>query len=103
MSRLTQLRRLHEADPGDADVMYMLAQEHAKAGETAEAVAWFDRCLTANAGYCYAYFHKARAQEDAGLIVAATATLRAGLEAARRAGDAKAAAEIGTYLDQIGG
>lgn len=103
MSRLTQLQRLHDADPGDADVMYMLAQEHAKAGETAEAVAWFDRCLAANAGYCYAYFHKARALEDAGRVVEAAATLRAGLEAARRTSDAKAAAEIGVYLDQIGG
>ncbi len=102
MSRVEQLRRLHAADPSDADVMYMLAQEFAKAGDVGEAVAWFDRCLAARPDYCYAHYHKARALEGAGRVGEAVAALREGAAAAQRFGDAKAAGEIAAYLDQIG-
>lgn len=103
MSRLQQLRKLHELDPADADVLYMLAQEHAKAGRHDEAIAWYDRCLAADGSYCYAYFHKARSFEARGDTEGATRTLREGLEASRERGDAKAAGEIEGYLHTLGG
>ncbi len=102
MSRLEQLHKLLAADPQDADVAYMIAQEHAKAGEHMAAVEWYDRCLALSPHYHYAYFHKARALEEADDIPAAVATLRSGLAMARSAGDAKATSEIGGYLDQLG-
>ena len=103
MSRMEQLQKLHAADPSDADVLYMLAQEHAKAGRYADAVAWYDRCIEVDGQYHYAYYHKARAQQSAGDDAGAIATLTTGLARARSAGDAKATNEIGAFLDELGG
>lgn len=101
MSRIAELERLHTADPRDADVMYMLGHEHMKSGEFARAVEWFDRCLAADRAYVYAYYHKARAQQASGDPASASATLRAGLEHATMAGNAKASGEIMALLEQL--
>ncbi len=101
MSRVAQLERLHSIDPADADVMYMLAQEHAKQGRTDDAAAWFDRCLAADANYAYAFYHKARALEAAGRVAEAKATLTDGLATARRLGEAKAISEMEAFLDSL--
>ena len=101
MSRLDQLKKLHAADPADADVMYMLAQEHAKAGDHAGAVGWYDRCLLASPAYHYAYFHKAKSQQASGDLGGALATLREGRARATKASDAKAAGELGAYLEEL--
>lgn len=98
MPSLQQLERLLALDPADAFVLYAIAQEHAKQGRHEGAVAFYDRCLAANALYCYAYFHKARSLEASGSIAAARATLEAGLTASKEAGDAKAISEISGYL-----
>lgn len=103
MSRMKALHKLLEVDPHDADVLYMLAQEHAREGAWVEAVAWYNKCLALESTYCYAYFHKARAQEEAGDVNAAIDTLRAGLAAAKMVSDQQAIGEIGAYLDQLGG
>ena len=103
MPSIERLEKLLAADPNDAFVLYGLAQEHAKAGNHAQAVAFYDRCLAADPAYCYAYFHKARAQEAAGDPRSAAATLETGLEASRSTGDAKAQGEIAEYLNQIRG
>ena len=83
MSRIAQLEKLLEVDPADADVLYMLAQEHAKRGAHGAAVEWYDRCIAAEPTYAYAYFHKARAQEASGDLSSARATLRAGMPSPR--------------------
>lgn len=98
---IEQLEKLLAADPRDPFVLYGLAQEHAKRGEHGRAVEFYDRCLAADPAYCYAYFHKARALQAAGNEAEAVATLRAGVNAARRAGDQHALAEISAYLDEL--
>jgi tetratricopeptide (TPR) repeat protein len=89
------------AEPDDPFVLYGLAQEYAKAGEHARAVEYFDRCLAADPGYHYAYYHKGRSQEALGRRDDAAVTVRAGFEAARRGGDEKAAGELAAYLDEL--
>ncbi|MBL8762714.1 MAG: hypothetical protein JNM07_00405 [Phycisphaerae bacterium] len=101
MSRLAQLEKLLALDPGDAFVLYGLAQEHAKAGRHAEALVFYDRCTRADPGYCYAYFHQARSLQALERIDEARDILRLGLAAARRAGDAKALNELTGFLDSI--
>jgi len=101
MSRLDQLLKILAAEPGDAFALYGAAQEYAKAGDAAKAVEFYDRCLAADPAYCYAYYHKARVQADSGDTSEAIATLRTGLDAAKRAGDAKAAGEIAALLDSL--
>lgn len=103
MSRMDQLQKLHAADPADADVLYMLAQEHAKAGQYDQAIQWYDRCIETDGHYHYAFYHKARAQQSADNESGAIVTLRTGLAAARKAGDAKATSEIAAFLDELGG
>lgn len=101
MPSIEQLEKLLAADPADPFVLYGLAQEHAKRGEHARAIEFYDRCLAADPHYCYAYFHKARTQESAGRKAEAVSTLKAGLAAARRASDQHALSEIQGYLDEL--
>jgi len=101
MPSIRDLEQLLGVDPDDAFVLYGLAQEHAKAGDASRAVEYFDRCLRVDPAYCYAYYHKARVQAAAGARDAARETLRAGLEAARRADDGHALDEIQCLLDTL--
>ncbi|MCB9846558.1 MAG: hypothetical protein H6811_11315 [Phycisphaeraceae bacterium] len=103
MPSLEQLQRLLEADPSDAFVLYALAQEHARVGDHAAAVEFYDRCLAADPMQAYACFHKARSLEFLGRLPDAVEALRDGLIRARKAGDQQALSEIQGYLDQIEG
>lgn len=78
-----------------------MAQEYLKAGDYAAAVLWFDKTIESDVDYCYAYYHKARALEQAGRVDAATETLRTGLARAQASGDAHAISEIQSFLDQL--
>lgn len=101
MPSLEQLQRLLEADPDDAFVLYGLAQEYARLGRWSDAIAHYDRCLGVDPLYCYAYYHKARVQARTGDLTGASATIRRGLDAARRAGDTHAAAELQVLLESL--
>lgn len=101
MPSIDQLLKVLAAEPHDPFTLYGLAQEYAKAGKTAEAVDYYDRCLAADPTYCYAYYHKAKALDDAGRVAEAVAVLREGLVAAKKAGDAHAVSEISGYLDML--
>ena len=101
MPSIEQLKKVLAADPKDPFVLYGLAQEHAKAGNLAESISFYDRCLAEDPHYCYAYFHKARAQEAGDDVAGAIATLKAGVEAARAAGDGKALGETSEYLAML--
>ncbi|MFT3686319.1 MAG: hypothetical protein QM783_15600 [Phycisphaerales bacterium] len=69
--RLAKLEKLLALDPADTFVLYGIAQEHGKAGDFAKAIEFYDRTLAADPAYCYAYFHKARAQQAAGDLTGA--------------------------------
>lgn len=101
MSRLDKLMKLLETEPHDPFVLYAIAQEKAGAGEFAAAIGFYDQCLQADPGYCYAWYHKAAAQRDSGDVAGVVATLEAGIRAAQRAGDAKAQGEMSALLEEI--
>ncbi len=101
MSRLPQLQRLHAADPADADIPYMIAQEHLNAGDAPASLEWFDRCLALKPDYFYAYYHKARAMAATGNAAGAAAAAREGLRRARETGNAKAVDELASLLTQL--
>lgn len=100
--RISQLKALLEQEPGDPFILYSLAHEYAKAGDAAHALAFFDRTLAADADYCYAYYHKARVQQQTGDAAAAKQTLETGLARAVACRDQKAESEIRLYLDSLG-
>lgn len=101
MPSIAQLTKLLAIDPDDTFVLYGLAQEHARLGEHAAAVGWYDKCLAVDPLYCYAYFHQARSQQAMGNATAAVATVRKGIEAARKAQDGKALGELQGLLVEI--
>ncbi len=101
MPSVEQLERLEALDPKDPFIPYARALEHAKAGDHDSAIAAFDRCLTLDADYLYAYFHKARSLEAEGRIDDAKQTLTQGAERAAAAGDAKASSEIAGFLHAL--
>ena len=101
MPSIAQLEKLLAVEPNDPFVPYALGQEHAKQGQFAVAVTWYDKCLALDPTYCYAYYHKARALEHMNDPAAVRATLKAGLKVARTAKDEKAASEITTFLDSL--
>ncbi len=100
MPTIPQLEKLLAAEPNDTFLLYGLAQEHAKAGNASQAVAFYDRVLALDPHYCYAYFHKAKVQHESGELQSALATVRAGLDAARKAGDRQALGELSGLLDE---
>lgn len=101
MPSIEQLQRLLELEPEDSFLIYGIAQEHLKAGRFAEAVAWFDRTIAADADHCYAYYFKAKALEEAGSLGAALAAVDAGLANARRLQDMKAMSELSALRDEL--
>lgn len=101
MPSIAQLEKLLATDPHDAFVLYGLAQEYAKAGQTQMAVAFYDRCLQADPAYCYAYYHKARALSAAGELQAASQTVKAGMQAARTHKDSHALGELSALADEL--
>ncbi len=102
MSRIEKLMKMLEVDGSDAFVLYGIAQEHARAGRHAEAVAFYDRCIAADGAYCYAYYHKAVSQQAGGDVDGARTTLTAGMRAAEKAGEGKALGEMQGLMEGIG-
>jgi tetratricopeptide (TPR) repeat protein len=92
--RLEKLLAFHAAAPGDDFTTYALALEYAAVGELEQALAWLDRTLTLAPDHAYAWYQKAALLADAGELERAREALSAGLAAAERAGDARAASEL---------
>jgi tetratricopeptide (TPR) repeat protein len=99
--RLSQLRNLLECDSHDAFCMYGMGMEYANAGSYQEAIAWFDRTIETDPAYCYAWFHKAKSQDNLGNQAGAIQTLEHGIAQARTQGDNHAAEEMGGFLQSI--
>lgn len=99
--RLDKLLALHHADPHDADVLYMIALEHAKAQRHDDAVAWLDRTIAQDARYHYAYFQQAKSLSELGQLAKAKAVLTRGLKQARDDGNGKALGELSALLESM--
>lgn len=99
--RIEKLKSMLEAEPKDAFCLYGLGLEYSKIGDYDNAVEYFDQTIEADPDYCYAYFHKARALEERGMIRDAMTTLREGLARALAVGDAKAEEELQALLESL--
>jgi tetratricopeptide (TPR) repeat protein len=99
--RLSQLRNLLDKDPQDAFCMYGIAMEYSKSRNHLEAIAWFDRTMEVDPSYCYAWYHKARVQEQSGDTAGARKTLEEGLVQADEAGDLHAQEEMKALLQDL--
>lgn len=102
MSRLEQLHKLLERTPQDPFLLYGIALEHKKAGESQEAIEWLNKTIQADSKYCYAYYQKGQILESVGDETAARDAYLAGIRAAKEVGDAHAEGELRGALDMLG-
>ncbi len=99
--RLAKLQSMLERDPKDTFLLYGVALEHKKLGDSAAAIEFLDRVIALDPGYCYAYHQKGLTYEWKGDLEAAKAAYQAGVEAATKKGDAHAREEIAAALAML--
>ena len=99
--RLGQLQQLLQRDPNDTFLLYGIALEYKKIGDTGKAIEYLDRVIQLDPGYCYAYHQRGLAHEAAGDIESAKRSYREGIETARMKGDDHARQEIEAALMMI--
>lgn len=102
MDRIETLRALLRQDPGNRLARYGLAMELAGQGALEESAAEFHALIAAHPDYAYAYFHCGQTLEKLERPEEARGIYRAGIEAARRAGDNHAVSELQGALDLLG-
>lgn len=95
---MRQLRQMLQRQPDDPFLLYGLAMEYRKAGDADKALEFFNHVLRHDPNYCYAYYQRAQVHESLGDVEAARRSLREGVEAARRSGDAHALSEVQAAL-----
>ncbi|MEA2733964.1 MAG: hypothetical protein QOE14_415 [Humisphaera sp.] len=99
--RLQQLTKMLEREPNDTFLIYGLALEHKKLGDDSRAIELLDRVIALDPGYCYAYYQKGMAFESTGDADAAKSAYRAGIDAAKKKGDAHAQSELETAMNMM--
>ena len=99
--RLEKLQRMLEREPDDPFLLYGIALEHKKLGDSEKAIEFLDRTIARDAGCCYAYHQKGLVYESAGDVESAKRAYRAGVAAAEKKGDAHAKEEIAAALAMI--
>ncbi len=101
-NRLEVLKSMVERNPADSFARYGLAMEYKNSGDWEQAVTEFRGLIVANRDYHAAYFHGGQALERLGREDEAREMYRQGVEAATRAGDGHARAEMQGALDLLG-
>lgn len=102
MNRVEVLKSMVERNPGDSFARYGLAMEYKGAGDWENAMCEFRALIAANPDYHAAYFHGGQTLERMGLEDEAREMYREGVDAAGRAGNAHALAEMQGALDLLG-
>jgi tetratricopeptide (TPR) repeat protein len=102
INRLRMLTEFLQQNPDDAFARYGLAMEYSKAGQTAQALAEFDKLLERHPDYSNGYFMAAQLLERSGRTPEARQMLEKGVEAARRTGNKHALSEMAGMLDELG-
>jgi tetratricopeptide (TPR) repeat protein len=88
--------------PDDPFLLYGIAMEHKKAGETARALEFLERTIATDPGYCYAYYQQGQVREMAGDEAGARQAYQAGIAVATQKGDAHARGELEAALELLG-
>lgn len=97
---MIQIEAMMADDPDDAMLGYMLGMEYVSAGDDAGAVAIF-KDVIAKEAYVPAFHMAGQALNRLGQMSEAAAMLKAGIAAARNAGDFHALGEMEGLLSSI--
>ena len=101
MDKIAALSEILTADPTNAFTRYGLAMEHANQGNTDLALTEFSTLILHNPDYVPAYQMSAQTLSKVGRIDEAIIRLKEGLTVAQRTGNAHAANEMQTLLDDL--
>lgn len=102
MNRVEVLKGMLDRNPADSFARYGLAMEYKNGGDWDGAMREFRALIATNPDYHAAYFHGGQTLERMGREDEARGMYREGVEAATRAGDAHARAEMQGALDLLG-
>ena len=94
MDRLDALLDFYRDDPDDPFTRFALAQEYLKAGDTLEALSFFEGLVRDQPDYVGTYYHLGKLYEALGRSESAADTYRAGIESATQANDSHARSEL---------
>jgi Flp pilus assembly protein TadD len=100
-TRKQQIEEMLAEDPNDPFLRYGLAMEHVAEGQDDEAVRCFQELLRVSPDYVPGYMQAGRALTRLGREEEARAMYRSGITAARQKGDAHAAEEMQSFLEQL--
>jgi hypothetical protein len=100
-SRKEQIEEMLAADPNDVELRYMLAMEHASAGDDEGAARCFAELIERAADYPPGYHQGARTLVRLNRVSEACALLERGIPAALRQGNQHAAGEMQELLDSL--
>jgi thioredoxin-like negative regulator of GroEL len=101
-TRRQLLEEFLAAKPHDAFARYGLAMECANSGDFAAADENFNAIIASNPDYVAAYFQYGQFLARTGRSDEARSTLKAGIVAAQRTGDAHAQSEMAAALADLG-
>jgi predicted Zn-dependent protease len=101
MDKIAALTEILQADPTNAFARYGLAMEHISQGQTDTALAEFTTLIHHNPDYVPAYQMSAQTLARINRSEEAVTRLKEGLTAAHRTGNAHAASEMQTLLDDL--
>jgi hypothetical protein len=100
--RREKIEAMLQAEPHDIFLRYALAMEMEKAGETQAALNLHAQLTSQQPPHVASFFRTAQIYHSIQEIESARSALRAGIDAARAAGDLHAAAEMGEMLTDLG-
>ena len=100
-SRLEQIEAMLADDPRDPELRYMLAMEHASAGDDAAAVRCFQELIAITPKYPPAYHMAGRALQRLNRSAEARTLLTHGIAIAQQQGDHHAAGEMAELLQSL--
>jgi len=92
--RLIYLIQLHESTPTDSFVLFALAKEYEKSGDTTQALDFYQKLRTADPAYVGLYYHLGKLYEKQQDIPNAVTAYKQGIATARAAGDRHAESEL---------
>lgn len=101
VNRREQIEAMLREEPNDAELRYMLAMEHASAGDDAGAVACFAELMQRCPDYAPGYHMAARALLRLDRVAEAREVLGRGIPAAMKKNDLHAAGEMQELLASL--
>ena len=92
--RLQQLLQFHSENPTDSFLLFALAKEHEKLGNSDLALGFYEKITATSPEYVGVYYHLGKLLEKKGEPIRALAAYKSGMLVAQKIGDRHALSEL---------